>query len=121
MPRVLVLSPSGLVRFRVKRELKHRGFDVVDTDGGEGFANRCVRAERPDVVLVDTCAGSAAGERLVRSLKGDPTTSATPVVLFSDDEPLARAAVLLLGADGVVPRGDDFDALAATLSLHLKR
>ncbi len=121
MPKILVLSPSGLVRFRIKNELKPRGFVVVDMDASEGFANRAVRAERPDVILIDACATSAAGERLVRSLKDDPTTSATPVLLFSDDEPEARAAVLNLGADGVVPRKDDFDALAETISLHLKR
>lgn len=121
MPKILVLSPSGLVRFRVKNELRPRGFVVVEANGAEGFANRAVRAERPDVVLVDACATSAAGERLVRSLKDDPTTSKTPLLLFSDDGPEARAAVLGLGADGVVPRKDDFDALAETLSLHLKR
>lgn len=120
MPKVLVLSASGLVRFRVKKELKPRGFDVVDTDGSEGFAARAVRAEQPDVVLLDTNANSIVGERLVRSLKEDPTTSTTPLLLFSDDTPEARAAVLGIGADGVVSRRDDFDALAATISLHLK-
>ena len=121
MPKVLVLSPSGLVRFRVKPELQPRGFLVVEMDGAEGAAVRAVRAERPDVVLVDACATSTAGERLVRALKASPTTAHTPLILFSDDGPDARAAVLDLGADGVVPRKDDFDALAETLSLHLKR
>lgn len=121
MPKILVLSPSGLVRFRVKKELQPRGFKVVDMDGSEGFANRAVRAERPDVVLVDACALSVLGERLVRALKEDPTTSGTPLLMFSDDGPDARAALLGFGADGVVPRKDDFDALAETITLHLKR
>ena len=119
MPKVLVLSPSGLVRFRVKKELRPRGFDVID--GDDAFANRLVRAERPDVILVDASATSAAGERLVKSLKDDPATSSVPLLFFSDDTPEARSAVLALGADGVVPRRDDFDALAETLTLHLKR
>lgn len=121
MPKILVLSPSGLVRFRVKKELKPRGFDVVESDGNDAFANRIVRAERPDVVLVDAYANSSAGERLVKCLKEDPTTASTPVLFFSDDTPESRALVLSLGADGVVPRRDDFDALAETLTLHLKR
>ncbi len=121
MPKVLVLSPSGLVRFRVKKELKPRGFDVVEGDGADTVANRLVRAERPDVVLVDASASSSAGERLVRCLKGDPLTASTPVLFFSDDALEARSAVLDVGADGVVPRLDDFDGLAETLALHLKR
>lgn len=120
LPKVLVLSASALVRFRVKKELKPRGFQVVELEG-EGFANRMVRAEQPDVILIDTCATSPQGARLVRSLKDDPTTSGIPVLLFSDDAPESRAALFGLGADGVVPRRDDFDALAETLTLHLKR
>ncbi|MDP2342816.1 MAG: response regulator [Deltaproteobacteria bacterium] len=121
MPKVLVLSPSGLVLFRVKKELKTRGFDVVDSDGSDAFPNRIVRAERPDVILVDASANSTTGERLVKCLKEDPTTASTPVLFFSDDTPESRSQVLSSGADGVVPRKDDFDALAETLSLHLKR
>jgi len=124
MPRVLVLSSSGLVRFRVKRELKHRGFEVVEADGGEGFVNRAVRAQRPDVILIDTCGTGNSGELVVRGLKGDPTTSSTPVIMFSDETPESpwnRADIFRFGADGVATRRDDFDALAETLSLHLKR
>jgi DNA-binding NarL/FixJ family response regulator len=120
-PKVLVLSPSGLVRFQVNKELRPRGFDVVEGEGTEAFANRTVRAERPDVVLVDATINSALGERVVKCLKEDPATASTPVLFFSDDPIEARAAVLSLGADGVVPRDDDFDALAETLTLHLKR
>jgi PleD family two-component response regulator len=119
-PCVLVISTSGLVRARVRRELSPRGFSVVEAEGSLAVAPQAVRTNRPDVVLVDDAPESDFGARLVRALKGDPASHAVPVLLFSDDSPERRSAVLRLGADGVVSRSPDFDALAATISLHLK-
>ena len=122
MPKVVVLSPSGLVRFRLKKELWPRGFDVVETDDCVG-ASKAVRDQHIDIVLIDACSTSSAGLNLVRRLKDDPAISRTPVLFLDDHVPAGDEGAVLLaaGADGVVPRSDDFDALAATLSLHMRR
>jgi DNA-binding NarL/FixJ family response regulator len=119
-PCVLVVSASGLVRARVRRELVPRGFCVVEAEGSLAAAPQAVRAARPDVVLVDEPTESNFGVRLLHALKGDPLSRAVPVLMFSDEAPERRSLVLAMGADGVVPRSADFDALAATISLHLK-
>lgn len=119
MPRVVVISSSGLVRFGLRRALMPRGFDVVDVEAGADAA-RLIKGAEADVVLLDSAASSPACRFLMRSLKDDPATRRTPVLLIADDGVEARRSVLAAGADGLVPRVDDFDALAATLRLHLK-
>jgi len=123
MPRVVVISPSSLVRFRLQRELSPRGFIVIDVaDAGAGAA-RAIRDAAADVVLIDGGCATATGRILVKHLKQDPAIRRTPVLFLDDRDPgeEARRQVLHDGADGIVPRGDDFDALAATLTLHLRR
>ena len=123
MPRVVVISKSGMVRFQVKRELGPRGFVVVDLP--ESFTPaamvRGVESSRADIVIVDGNASSAASRFLLRTLKDAPSIRRTPVLFLADDRPDTRESVLAAGADGVIPRMDDFDAVAATLHLHLKR
>ena len=120
VPKVLVLSPSALVRFQVKKELNPRGFDVVDGSESDPFVNRLVRTLRPDVILVDASARAASGVRLVKSLKDDPASASTPLLFFSDDTTDSRSQIFAIGADGIAPSRGDFDALAETLTLHIK-
>jgi DNA-binding NarL/FixJ family response regulator len=42
------------------------------------------------------------------------------VLLLTADSPTVRQELLAVGADGLVPHDEDFDALAATLGLHLR-
>lgn len=123
MPRVVVISASGLVRFSLQRELGPRGFVVIQVGDVGQDAVRAVRDAHADVVLVDAGCATAAGRILVKHLKQDPEIRRTPVLFLDDRSPgeEARRQVLTDGADGIVPRGDDFDALAATLKLHLRR
>jgi len=122
MPRIVVISTCKLVHFRLRRELSPRGFIVFDVDAGAGAA-RAVKDAAADVVLVDAGSNTPTGRFIVKSLKQDPAIRRTPVLFLDDRVPSAddRRQVLEDGADGVVSRSDDFDALAATLTLHLRR
>ena len=58
------------------------GLDVLPAaDGLAGL--QVVRAERPDLVLVDLDLPLLGGLELVRALRGDPSVSATPIVALS--------------------------------------
>lgn len=122
MPRVVVVSACTLVHFRLRRELAPRGFVVVNVVAGAG-AVRAVTDAAADVVLVDAGSNTPTGRFIVKSLKQEPALQRTPV-LFLDDRPHSAddgRQLLRDGADGVVSRSDDFDALAATVTLHLRR
>jgi DNA-binding response OmpR family regulator len=124
MPRVVVVSTSGLVRYSLSRELQPRGFVVINVNDVGADAIHAAREAVPDVVLVDAGSASANGRFLVKRLKQEPALRRTPVLFLDERVPTgveARQRVLDDGADGVVARTDDFDALAATLKLHLRR
>jgi DNA-binding response OmpR family regulator len=44
-----------------------------------------------------------------------------PVLLLTADSLTVRQELLAVGADGLMPHNEDFDALAATLGLQLRR
>lgn len=124
MPRVVVVSTSGLVRYSLSRELQPRGFVVINVNDVGADAIHAAREAVPDVVLVDAGSASANGRFLVKRLKQEPALRRTPVLFLDERVPNgveARQRVLDDGADGVVARSDDFDALAAALKLHLRR
>jgi DNA-binding response OmpR family regulator len=122
MPRIVVISTCKLVHFKLRRELSPRGFVVLTVEVGAG-ASRAVKDAAADVVLVDAGSTTPTGRFIVKSLKQDPAIKRTPVLFLDDRVPSAddRRQVLDDGADGVVSRSDDFDALAATLTMHLRR
>lgn len=119
LPRVVVVSSSSLVRFRLRRELQERGFAV--TEASELTGPAVVRAALgADIVVVDAAPTSSACRYMLRSLRTDASTERVPVVLLTADTQTVRQELLSVGADGLVPHNEDFDALAATLSLHLR-
>ena len=119
LPRVLVVSASSLVRFRLRRELQSRGFCVNEASELTGPA--VVRAALGvDAVLVDAAPTSSPCRYMLRSLRTDAATERVPVLLLTADSPAVRQELLAVGADGLVPQNEDFDAIAATLSLHLR-
>ena len=119
LPRVLVVSSSSLVRFKLCRELQSRGFSV--SEAGELTGPAVVRAALgADAVLVDAPPTSSACRYMLRSLRTDASTERVPVLLLTADSPAVRLELLSVGADGLVPHNADFDALAATLGLHLR-
>jgi DNA-binding response OmpR family regulator len=124
MPRVVVVSTSGLVRYSLSRELQPRGFVVINVNDVGADAVHATTDAAPDVVLIDAGSASHNGRFLVKRFKQEPSLRRTPVLFLDDRVPTgieARQKVLDDGADGVVARSDDFDALAAVLKLHLRR
>ncbi|WP_280154545.1 CHASE domain-containing protein [Piscinibacter sp. XHJ-5] len=60
----------------------------VSVTGLDGLA--AIRARRPDVVLLDMHLPDISGLDLLRHLKGDPLTAATPVIVVSADAMLSQ-------------------------------
>jgi CheY-like chemotaxis protein len=99
--RVLLVEDDKFLRRACEASLRQRGFDVVTaTDGEEGL--RLAReAPPPDVVLLGLLMPKMPGTEVLRALKGDPGTTAIPVVILSNssrDEDKREA--LQLGAVG---------------------
>jgi twitching motility two-component system response regulator PilH len=83
---VLVVDDSKNDRETMGRIAEEDGFRVVFAqDGNEAL--RVAKAERPDMILLDTVMPRMNGFEVLRRLKQDPATRDIPVVLVSSKAP----------------------------------
>ncbi|MBE9607063.1 PAS domain-containing protein [Acetobacteraceae bacterium H6797] len=97
-PRLLVIDDNADMRLYLKRLLLPAYEVLIEADGAAGL--EALRRFRPDLVLSDVMMPGVDGMSLLASLRADPATAATPVILLSaragED---ARAGGLAAGAD----------------------
>jgi two-component system cell cycle response regulator DivK len=82
MARLLLVEDNEMNRDMLSRRLLRRGFEVsVAVDGQEGVD--MVRAELPDLVLMDMSLPIMDGWEATRQLKADARTAAIPVIALT--------------------------------------
>ena len=115
---VVLVDDAADVRMLLQLLLELDGFTVTATaDGPAGLA--AVRASRPDVVLLDVQLPGMDGTEVLRRLRSDPPTAQLPVVLLTGSPETDTAALLDLGATGVLRKPFDPDTVGAQLSALL--
>jgi len=99
MPLVLIVDDDLDTRELYDAYLAIWGFDTtMAADGAEAL--RRVEGERPDVVVLDTRLPLVDGWEVTRTVKGNPKTSATfIIVLTGDTEPESVARSKAAGCD----------------------
>ena len=93
---VLIVDDAPLNRKLIRTLLEMRNIRVIDAQDAEQ-ALELVRAERPDLVLMDIQLPGLNGLEATRILKADPNTADIPVVILSagsipGDDPQMRDA-----------------------------
>jgi DNA-binding response OmpR family regulator len=73
-------EPVIMQLFRLNFEL--RGYDVVECQGTDGVSDQ-VRAEQPDLILLDLLMPGRSGWSVLEELKSDAELSRIPVVICS--------------------------------------
>lgn len=96
MPKIVLVEDNEMNRDMLSRRLERKGYDIkMAVDGQAGVD--LVRAERPDLVLMDLSLPVMDGWTAIRHLKADPDTRPIPVIALtahamSGDEEKAREA-----------------------------
>jgi two-component system, chemotaxis family, chemotaxis protein CheY len=81
-PRVLLVDDEDLVRMMIARQLRQRGFEVIEArDGVEALVR--IRAAAPDLVLTDLNMPRCDGEHLCMALRHEPLTASLPIVVMT--------------------------------------
>ena len=122
MPRrKVVIGDDGLlIRETVRLALDHAGYYVIAVGESER-ALAGVRAEKPDLVIMDLYMPGFDGRELIRALKSDPEIEAPPVILFSgSDEAIDVVSGLPSGAVGHLGKPIDGEGLLAEIRHILK-
>ena len=97
---VLVVDDNADLRALVAESLRKLGsFTVITAEDGVQGLERYF-AVRPDCVVIDVVMPGLDGYQLIRALRGDPASSATPLVILSALEgEKDRLGGLLAGVD----------------------
>jgi len=82
MARVLIVDDSPTEVFQMRKALEAGGFEV-DTAADGAEAIRKVKAERPDLILMDIVMPGMDGFRATRQLSKDPGTRAIPIIVIT--------------------------------------
>jgi response regulator RpfG family c-di-GMP phosphodiesterase len=88
------------------RTLLRTTFEVADVTVAEAesatVARRKIRAERPDVIVLDVSMPGMSGTEFCAELKSSPDTMQIPVVLLTGSDGTTNAAAKRVGADAFV-------------------
>ena len=107
-PTVLVCDDESVLRELIRATLGGGRYTVLEArDGDEALAR--ARSEQPDLILLDVMMPGRSGDDVLRELRSDPATAATPVIMLTarvqaDDRAVADVADHYL-AKPFSPRG----------------
>ncbi len=116
----MIVDDDVLIRETVRISLEHSGFAVhVIEDPATALA--VIRAEKPDLVVLDMYMGGVDGREIARGLKADPTTAKLPVVFFTgSNEPVDVVTGLDAGAVDYIAKPIDGEVLVMKIRGILK-
>jgi two-component system cell cycle response regulator DivK len=94
--KILLVEDNEMNRDMLSRRLIRKGYEVLLAEDGQQGVD-IANAQRPDLILMDMSLPVLDGWEATRKLKGDPATSATPVIALTahamnSDEQKAREA-----------------------------
>jgi DNA-binding response OmpR family regulator len=121
MSDVLIVEDDRDIADLLVHYLTRAGYSsVVTPSGAEALA--LARAESPGVVLLDVMLPGLDGFEVCRALRGDPRTSAVPVIILTARaEEADRIAGLEFGADDYVTKPFSPKELVARVKAQLRR
>ncbi|HEX4942420.1 MAG TPA: response regulator [Actinomycetota bacterium] len=96
--RILIVEDHPTMREAMRLVLEREGFDIDEaSDGDQALA--AVRADAPDLVLLDMSIPGTAGPEVLAVIKGDPSTSQVRVIVVTATGEEGRSAAMAVGAD----------------------
>jgi CheY-like chemotaxis protein len=82
MKRILIADDDADIRLLIASKLRQSGYEVIESEDGTDALNR-VRAERPDLVILDYFMPGMLGGDVCVSIKEDAALRNIPVLLVS--------------------------------------
>ena len=80
--KILIVDDSPTERYYLTDILVKNGFSVSTAENGEDALLK-MRADRPELILMDVVMPGANGFQVTRSIARDPELSAVPVIICS--------------------------------------
>jgi len=107
-PRILVVDDEANIRELLTQEFTEAGYQVATAGDGRA-AIASIRAERPDLVVLDVMMPEMSGFDVAAVLKNDPQTLDIPIMILSIVQDRERG--IRLGVDRYLTKPIDTDLL----------
>jgi two-component system cell cycle response regulator DivK len=118
--KILVVEDHPLNLELVVTVLTTRGYTVRTAQDGHGLLDR-VKAERPDLIIIDLQLPQIDGFTLTRQLKADPETHAFPILATSSfAKPEDQALALQAGCIAFLSKPLDLPVFLDTVARLLR-
>lgn len=120
VPRIVIVDDSADSTSILAQQMELEGFEAITyTDPFEGL--QALRAQPPDLVLLDVMMPGMNGIALLKALRAQPSTADVPVIMLTAlDETDDIVRGLDLGANDYVTKPPQFEVLAARVRTQLK-
>jgi DNA-binding response OmpR family regulator len=119
--KILIAEDSSTVRRLIAAHLAADGYEVIEAADGEQ-ALAAVRAERPDLLVLDKIMPKLDGFDVVRELRADPDTRAVPIVMLTERATEQDVVGGLdLGVEEYMPKPFSLPELSARIRRTLQR
>lgn len=102
-PSVLLIDDVAQIRELLAGVLRGAGLEVEQAEDGEAGMTR-LRARVPDLVVCDLDMPNMDGATFCRSVRGDPSTQALPIVILSGADATSMKAAFAAGCDVIVAK-----------------
>ena len=113
---ILVVEDHPVNRELVLNLLEAAGYTVLQAEDGGGLLER-VKAERPDLIILDLQLPDVDGFTLARQLQADPMTKEIPILAMSAyAQPKEQAQALAVGCAGFLTKPFDTRGLVQTVA-----
>jgi len=118
--RILVIDDDEKTREIMRLILEKKGYETVEAESGES-ALEAMKAELPDLILLDVEMPGISGFEVVKRLKADSRTRTIPVIMVTGlGDQSSRLEALANGAEDYLPKPVDPTELWMRVRNHLR-
>src|SRR5579872_1889987 len=119
MKKVLVIEDDSFVRTGLILALRRNGYEPLDaSDGIAGL--ELAYSQRPDIIVTDVNLPGQNGLDILKKLRAQVETAATPVILMTGEPHRADArSSMNLGADNYLQKPFTMEQMLAALSARV--
>jgi CheY-like chemotaxis protein len=121
MTKILIVEDNEMNLDMLSRRLGRAGFEIVSAmDGKKGLA--AVRAEAPDLVLLDMSLPEMDGWAVARAIRADPAIAGTRIIALTAHAMASdREEALAAGCDDYDTKPVDLTRLLGKIKAQLDR
>ncbi|TAL03685.1 MAG: response regulator [Rhodospirillaceae bacterium] len=121
MAKILIVDDSASSRAIISILLGYQDHLILEAgDGNAGLG--IVRAERPDLIILDLDMPGMNGAAFMQQLRADPVSAATRVIFYtgSFEKPFTKTLAASCGVRTVLSKPTEVDALITAVDGELK-